>query len=484
MSARRIQKDKQAPTINEAVKKASILPETPQSAAAETPSTASTAWSPRSSREITASTSLETLSDISVTTPSGIPGMVSDLRKHNQANGITLKTTTLHLKMPALPKQATASSPRPILKSSLTIPSDFAFDRYSKAFEPLDLDDIEVFEVSGATCSPIEVATPITYIRPNRPSMVSVLNILKKDSSKETKKPPPPKPDLPLRNSDRSQVNRRLSIISANSGFQAGEATPIEVPDLPENALTMISNASHTDLSTLTRQPEPTLKKQKSSFGLLSKAFKFGHSRMTSRPQSISPTPSSSRPQSQHAGLAMSGQAPTSRLPPASSGRPQPPQTRHVSSKSISSRPQTAVQSTSPPQIPVGVTALPPCSTTFSAQPSPFPSGKTLPPPGHTPRKKSMSILRSRGDSIGNALMSLSGKASIGRSKGRDVAREALGSPGLPPEHPRPKTSDELSMFPKPPGPSRPQSNRVSVSYSRPLRNSSLPLQGLGVTVS
>ena len=399
--------------------------------------------------------------------------------------------------MPPMPKEMAPSSPMPVLAPSLRNPSDFSYDRYSTLIEPPpDLDDIEIFEISEATCSPLEVATPVTYIRPNRPSMVSILNMLNKDSSRESKKPLLAKPDVPSRNPERSLVNKRLSMISTRSGFVAGEATPFQVPDLPENALTMISNASQTDLST--RNQEPALKRQKSSIALLSKAFKYGHSRMTSRHQSISPSPAQSRPQSQHRMLAsMSGAAtskppPTSfKMPSTSSGQIRVPQIPHDTVKAISSRPQTAAPSTTS-QLSVGVTALPPCTESISQRKSPT-AGTSSHFMGHTARKKSMSAFRSRSDSIGNALMAMTRKSSVGRSRGRNIAREALGSPGLPAEPPRPvlltsnsaNSSVDLSAFPTPPEPPRPKSNRGgAVSFSRPLRTSSMPLQGLGVTVN
>lgn len=494
LSARRKQKDEGATTVYESMNKSSTQPETIRPFDSGRAVTGGMNSSPSTSSDINASSSVETLSDISVTTPGGNPVMVSDMKKHNEANDILFERQPLHLIMPSISKERTVSSPKPVLAPSLNKASDFAFDRYSRIIdlpdtEQVDIDDVEVYEICEVS-TPIEVATPVTYVRPNRPSMVSILNILNKDSKRESVKPLLAKPDVPSRNPERPLVNKRLSTLSTRSGFMAGEATPFQVPDLPKNALTMISNASQTDLSAFSRQQEPALKKQKSSMGLLSKAFKYGHSRMTSRARSISPSPHQSRPASQHESpVPRRVQAMTSNLPPPPSSQ-LPPVTsnhqsyRHTSSSTISSRPQTAAPATSPPRAPIGVTALPLCTETISQRSSPVIN--TSPPfMTHTSRKKSMSALRSRGDSIGNALMSMTSKSSLGRSKGRHIAREALASPGLPIDTPAKKSVD-LTAFPTPPlSSARPQSSHMSIrSFSRPLRGNNLSAHGLGVAVN
>ena len=493
LSARKKQKNEEINPVYEQMNKAPARPETSGRNDADMTNLNRTISSPSSSSEINASTSVETLSDMSVTTPSGVPVMVSDMKKHNEANGILFEAPPLQLVMPSRPKERAMPSPKPVLAPSLSKASDFAFDRYSKVIDPpameeVDLDDVEIFEVCEVS-TPIEVATPITYIRPNRPSMVSIFNILNKHSNRESRNPLPAKPEVPPRNPERHSVSRRMS------GFMAGEATPFEVPDLPENALTMISNASQTDLSTFSRYQEPTLKKQKSK-GLLSKALKYAPSRMSGRVQSGVPSSHQSRPQSpQEAITSRHGPASSSNFPPLPL---QPPpaladrfrSNQHSSPIALNSRPQTAAPSTSPPPTPTGVTALPPCTESFSQRGSLLVGS----PSSHVKQlshKKSMSALRSRSDSIGTALMSITRKSSVGRSKGRSIAREALASPGLPHESPRtvlvtpPKKSVDLKAFPTPPLTARPQSNHRSLkSFSRPMRASTAPLHGLGVTVN
>ena len=493
LSARKKQKSEEIHTVYEYMTKASARPETSGKSDAETANTHRTTSSPSSSSDINASTSVETLSDMSVTTPSGIPVMVSDLRKNNEANGVLFEPPPLQLVMPSRPKEKTIPSPELVLAPSLNKASDFVFDRYSKvidhpAAEAIDLDDVEIYEVCEVS-TPIEVATPITYIRPNRPSMVSIFNILNKNSNRESRTPLPAKPEVPRRNPERSSASRRLS------GFMAGEATPFEVPDLPENALTMISNASQTDLSTFSRYQEPTLKKQKSSMGLLSKALKYAPSRMSGRVQSGVPVSHQSRPGSpQKSSTSRHGPVSSSKFPPLPSLPPPALADRfhsHQNSSTVAlhSRPQTAAPSTSPPPTPTGVTALPACTESFSQRGSLL-VGSSSPRVKQLSHKKSMSALRSRSDSIGTALMSMTRKSSVGRSKGRSIAREALASPGLPHESPKPvfvappKSSVDLRAFPTPPLSARPQSNHMSVrSFSRPIRASTVPLQGLGVTV-
>jgi hypothetical protein len=494
LSARRKQKDEGANTVYESMNKATTRPDKFRTFDSNRATDDSNSCSPGSSSEVNASSSVETLSDISVTTPGGLPVVVSDLKKKpNDATDILFENQSLHLIMPSIPKEKTLSSPKPVLAPSLSKASDFAFDRYSKVIDSpeidkLDLDDVEIYEVCEVP-TPIEVATPITYIRPNRPSMVSIFHILDKESNRDSMKSLPMKPDLPARNPERPLINKRLSTLSTRSGFIAGEAIPFQVPNLPDNALTMISNASHTDLSIYNRHPEPALKKQKSSMTLLSKAIKYGHSRMASRAQSTSPSPQESRLQSQHEAPVPRRPAASTRLPPPPSQLPpvpsyQPQPYRYASSNPLSSRPQTAAPSTSPP----GVTALPLCTSTISQRSSTMPTNSTTPHAfmTHNSRKKSLSALRSRSDSIGNALMAITSK----RSKGRNVAREALTtSPGLPVEKTEigmgtGRKSVDLTSFPPPPTVGRPISGYDGRSFSRPLRGGNMEGRGLGVAVN
>ncbi|RMD41298.1 hypothetical protein DV735_g3845, partial [Chaetothyriales sp. CBS 134920] len=157
-----------------------------------------------------------------------------------------------------------ATSPSPEMLPSLAAPADWRYDRFSTVMteftlptpshldEPLyddssvpeleDDDDGEADDSSGESL--VETAQPVSYHLPKvRPSVISIGS---RASSKEWKTLPSERELIAGSPVSRppTRLQRRESTSSAHSGFQACEAQLMEVPDLPDTTLYMMSNTS------------------------------------------------------------------------------------------------------------------------------------------------------------------------------------------------------------------------------------------------
>ncbi|RMZ75165.1 hypothetical protein DV737_g5421, partial [Chaetothyriales sp. CBS 132003] len=156
-------------------------------------------------------------------------------------------------------------SPLPQMLPSLAAPSDWKYDRYSVVMAEFSLPT----PASQPTFSPnatftphfapspqfagslyddsnslLETAQPVSYHLPKvRPSVISIAS---RGSSKEWKTLPSERELMvgsPVTRPP-TRLQRRESATSVHSGFQACEAQLMEVPDMPDNALYMMSNPS------------------------------------------------------------------------------------------------------------------------------------------------------------------------------------------------------------------------------------------------
>ncbi len=403
--------------------------------------------------------SVTTPSECSVVTPKDTP---SDFDEKN-SEAIELPTFSerpqLQLLVPEPPAEVKVTKPSPILglQASLGSRSDFLYARYSTILDPPpqiespiestpDLDDDDY------SPSPVEVATPVSISLPKtRPAVISISGPSKKrrtiiqspplQETESNSLPPPPPP----------RSAKRLSTASTRSGFLASEAQPMEVPDLPANASSMIATASRDTVGPLDRSVSPGFQRR-SSQPLLS-AIKTGHSRMTSikslirspshashsssRPESRSSRPPTSTAEIMDDGFKAFETVPANlyelipppRSRPATSHHPIRPST----SSGVSIPEVTALPSVPP---------IPARTQTFANQPE-------------VRRKKSFSSLRKRSESIGQAIK-------FAATKGMGSSTPKVPQPQYEPPPPLPQPigplrqnpSVELSNFPTPPLPS------------------------------
>ncbi|KPI41026.1 uncharacterized protein AB675_7955 [Cyphellophora attinorum] len=203
------------------------------------------------------------------------------------------------------------TSPGPKLKAALTNFADFHYDRYSMIMDaPVELVQSPTSDPDELE-TPCEVATPVSFRLPQmRPAVISIVSNNKRRPSSGSSsfnrsllRSATMPPEIPLKSSRRLS---QMSTMSTNSGFQASEATPLTVPELPRNAMYMIENASRNSIAlSASGVPvtEPTRPSQsrKSSMPLLSAAFKSGHSRFSSIKGLVSPTNTSPTSSISHA---------------------------------------------------------------------------------------------------------------------------------------------------------------------------------------
>jgi hypothetical protein len=270
--------------------------------------------------------------------------------------------------------------------------------------------------------------------------------------------PPPPFPP--------PRSEKRLSMMSTRSGFQACEAKPVEIPNLPDNAMYMISNASKDSLSQYSRHSHVP-RKSKSSVPLLA-AIKTSQARMSSI-KNIIKTPTHARVPSMIAASRPDSRSSGSRPPtsaadaindnynpfetvPANLNEPTK-RTSYWPRPKSSHRPSTSGVSSISQQ---SVTALPiPPPEVMATDPTPQTPG------GSMRRKKSFSSLRKRSESIGQAIKFAAMKKPNSRP-------EDMTSPPPVPLIQTPATrnqSFDLKNFPTPPLPS-PRSRKSVASYS------------------
>ncbi|KIX08975.1 uncharacterized protein Z518_00053 [Rhinocladiella mackenziei CBS 650.93] len=356
-------------------------------------------------------------------------------------------------------------SPRPVLQASLATLSDFRYDRYScildspvsEALSP-DLDTDETF-------SPIETATPVSFQQPkSRPSLISIVSGPRRSKRRTTSVQSPLSPTVP-RTSERP--HKRQSTSSTYSCFPAAEATVFEVPDLPANAFELIANASQESL--LSTKERKSKADRKSSVPRLS--TNLSHTRMSSI-KSLIKTPTSATHQ-----RSLSSRA--SRPSTASlSGM----DTLHIMKNPISSNSTTNIPSmqrpptsTSPSSTTAGLnhanmTALPSLPTPPTDESVSDPLGGNKP---NMQRKKSLSTLRRRSESLGQAIKGL----------GKITTKHDVPIPTAPavmtPKKQQPPP--DLSNFPTPPLPSPRTGKSSAGSISSTRTRSSAVNIGLGL---
>jgi hypothetical protein len=433
--------------------------------------------------------SVTTPSECSVITPKDTPSAPSDFNeKHSDAIELPpfSERPQLQLLVPEPPVETNkipAAQPSPILglQASLGSRSDFLYARYSTILDlPAPVisptDSTPDLDEDDYSPSPVEVATPISISLPKmRPAVISISGpsgkkrrtIIQSPVKQETRSVSPQPPPTPPRSA------KRLSTVSTRSGFLAFEAQPMEVPELPPNASSIIATASRESVvGPLGRSESPAMQRRTSQ-PLLS-AIKTGHSRMTSIKSLIrSPSHntkssiSSSRPESRSSRPPTStaeimddafrpfetvpanlyDPVPTTRSRLATSHRPISHQPiRPSTSSGISIQPEMTALPIVPP-IPIN---------------TPSQSVGKGENPAEIRRKKSFSSLRKRSESIGQAIKFAATKG-MGSSSTPKVSQ--------PPQHyydppppplpqplnlgpPRQNPSLDLSNFPTPPLPS------------------------------
>jgi hypothetical protein len=376
--------------------------------------------------------SCETSSEYSLSTPHDTPQAMYD--KTNSA--LDDSKPPLRVVVPETPvhgRQLSNSDtePPPKLQASLATLSDFRYDRFSIFVEsPAEIVTSPVYDTDEQE-SLCEVATPVSFSMPRaKPAVVSIVSnkssttkrrtsssassMLQQATSRSATMPP----ELPTRNAN------RLSQSSQRSGFLASEAAPLQVPDLPPNAMYMIANASRDSLAISTHSAEPTMaapttrprQSRKHSMPLLSAAFRSSHSRMSSIKGLVSPALSNPNPRSSQIDVlrprtAIASESMSFETVPADLNDPLPiprPYSHHRPSTSHAS----SVRSGS-------VTALPtpplPPSERQTRQQTPYmpqaqtPREKNTSPEPNPRRKKSFSSLRMRSESISNVMKFVSG---------------------------------------------------------------------------
>ena len=165
----------------------------------------------------------------------------------------------LPLPPPIHPDRPTPS-PKPVLQSSLTTLSDWNYDRYSTVIEPSRLQAVKAKEEAlQEPCSPIEVATPVSYQRAKvRPALIKLINIGTKSKSAT--------PSLGV-------TERPRTAGPSSRPFPAAEATPVDfssVRDVPVVSTPHAHRASSSQLLTSVLRPHL---QRKSSEPLLSTTF-------------------------------------------------------------------------------------------------------------------------------------------------------------------------------------------------------------------
>jgi hypothetical protein len=442
--------------------------------------------------------SVTTPSECSVVTPHDTPP--APLAFEKPESGTTVQVSTLpekpqlHLMLPEplAGTQPFTSQPSPALKlqASLVALADFTYDRFSMIFdspqpvtsptEPMSTPEVDFDDYSP---SPVEIATPISICLPKtRPAVISI-------SSRSSKKrraisaqspltqearprspvadprPPPPPP----------RSAKRLSSSSVHSAFLASEASPIQVPDLPANASSIIASANRDSMAWPASTDNKKSMQRKSSQPLMS-AIKTGHARVSSiRSMMRSPTHnhstsiSSSRPESR------SSRPPTSAadimnddfkpFETVPANLYDAPQVRPHTSHQRMSRPSISSTASRQPS----VTALPLYPHLSNRSTSNL--MELEPHADSIHRKKSFSGLRKRSESIGQAIKSASSRTKSSAGHTPKLSQEY----DTPPPHPlpqaalrvptaRPSQAAELSSFPTSPLPS-PRGSISAKSY-------------------
>ena len=356
-------------------------------------------------------------------------------------------------------------SPKPVLQASLATLSDFRYDRYSMLLDSPLSETLSPEEESDFTFSPIETATPISYQQPkSRPSLISIVSITHQSKRRTTSLQSPLSQTVPQA---AERPSKRQSTSSTRSGFLAAEATPFEVPSLPNNAFEIIANASQESLPISVKERPKSRSERKSSMPRLSTALSqarmSGIKSLIKTPTSLTPTPANRMSISQ---------------PQSHSSRPS---TANVAADvtSIVKQPTAAastnnIQSiTRPTTAHIASTIMTGPNNTMTALPClptpPADDEATDPMVGRPAmsRKKSFSALRRRSESIGQAFKGLSKTTTK-----HDVP--------MPPTPKKSQTFD-LSSFPTPPLPS-PQTLKSSASSIASSRTrSSSGFFGLGL---
>ena len=426
--------------------------------------------------------SVQTPSERSVATPHDTPSTQAMI---DSSDTIHLDTSSmknrpeLQLLVPETPlgvdEPATivSSSPGPKMLASLATPSDWQYDRFSMfladsleiAESPQDISLVPELE-DDEEDSPLETARPVSYKLPKvRPSVISISSrssskkrrtaSMQTPLSQEPRSNSPPPPPPPPRS------EKRLSMMSVRSGFQACEAKPVEVPDLPNNALYMISNASKESFGHF----QPTVGVQRKASAPLLSAIKTSHARMSSI-KNLMKSPAHARVPS-----IISSSRPESR---SSTGRPSTsaadilndnynpfetvPANLHEQPRrsSFKPRPKSSHRPSTSSMYSVTALPIPPANDNL---PEPLPQSQIR----SIHRKKSFSSLRKRSESIGQAI-----KFAAMKSKSTPRYEESPPPPPVPvlmtPALP-PKVSVDFGSFPTPPLPS-PRSRKSVASFS------------------
>jgi hypothetical protein len=371
----------------------------------------------------------------------------------------------------------TPTSAKPILQSTLTSRADFTFDLYPPAGlagdESPDADahlDLEIPDLEPDT--PIEIATPVTYSQPQtRPSVISISikNPTPPRNSRHSSTRPSvsslPASSSPPRSSHNTSssiasrksltqhpspslrsltltasYDRRASNFSVSSGFQALEATPLDLsaPPVPSIRPEILANASRESLldgwedyrraSSHAKKPGMINSLRKSG---LNNIMNYVKDVKTPARESMPPRPTT---------------AASDRDVDESNTRACPVLRPHRDDYPPPLRPRTATAASTRAWGEHAVTALP------TPPEPPMPSlakSSTF----ELARKKSFSALRNRSSSIGKALRSASSSVVPTIS-----TMHYPGKPGLassPSEsqsrHPSRKVSMDLASFPIPP---------------------------------
>lgn len=433
--------------------------------------------------------SVTTPSECSVVTPNDTPtppSVFEKVQSDTARSSVVPKKPQLHLVLPDSSVDTTGfsimqPSPGPKLQASLVARSDFIYDRYSMLIDLPNPSTSPAETVSTPNLeyeddhspSPVEIATPVSISLPKtRPSVVSISSRSNKKRttitvqsllSQERRSQSPQPPSPPARSI------RRLSASSTRSGFLASEAQPLEVPNLPSNASSLIESAKRDSVALSLSGDGKKAMQRKSSQPLLS-AIKTSHARMSSIKSMMKspthnpcPSASSSRPESR------SSRPPTSAADimndsfqafetvPANLYDPPTTPWYRPRTSYHPSRPSTSSTASRQPS----VTALPtlPNLTSYNSYHG---TTEAEPHPVQMRRKKSFSSLRKHSASISQAFKSVASKStgtaghtpSLSQHQQQDI-------PSLPPlpqpptlVRPRQDSTVDLSSFPTPPLPS------------------------------
>ena len=336
-----------------------------------------------------------------------------------------------------------------------------------------DHDDYEIFD------TPVEVATPIFIAAPkSKPSMVAIRSSITSSARSRTSSIASPhsnydRPSFPPRRDSRrsslastpilapvdvaargrrqsgfsvisgypaceakpmsvpsetalplpAKSQHRLSNLSTKSGYPACEATPFELrPPMPVMAMEKISDAKRNSViyspapaSPVTAPARPVLSERKSSSNLLNRAGSFRKPRMSALKNLLSESPVENE-------SSFDQQRPKTAVSTKQDRKTPSPVPVHSVKSSIDNRPsltnlppnrpRTATTSSNGSWSSKSVTALPPPPM----DPLPSPQRASTRSALEIVRKKSLSTLRGRSESIGKALKSVSSSV---RTKGR-----------------------------------------------------------------